>query len=241
MAVTVETTQNVAIEYDIASVGERVISMIIDGVVLVSYALLLVLLIDAFELAGSVNGALLVVLYLPVFLYDLLCEVFLNGQSFGKKALKIKVVKVDGSQPTLGSFLLRWLLKAVDSFFMVGLLIIALGGKGQRIGDIAAGTTVIKLRPRVSLLDALMPEPDVTYMPRYPEVTRLSDRDIAIIRDVWSASRHQDSRATITALALRVATVMGSEELLQSPGYPGHDKFLETVVADYAYYTSGDV
>ena len=52
-----------------------------------------------------------VILYLPFFFYDFLCEIFLNGQSIGKKILKIKVVKIDGTQPGLGSYFLRWIYK----------------------------------------------------------------------------------------------------------------------------------
>lgn len=241
MAVTVETTQNVAIHYEVASIGERILAVIVDYAIIVAYIFLIIELIDAFNLEGGFGDVGALVFYLPLFFYDPVCEIFFNGQSFGKKAMRIRVVKLDGSEPTLGSYLLRWMLRLVDSFppplYMVGLFVVAVSGKGQRLGDMAAGTTVIKLKPRVLLEDVLMPERESSYTPRYLEVTKLSDRDIAIIRDVWTASRKQSTRATVNALATRVATVIGVDEALvaQSP-----DAFLETVIRDYAYLTSGD-
>lgn len=240
MAISIETTQNVAIEYDPASVGERVIAGIVDVFVILGYMFVVLVIAEALDaMSSSIRSVIEILLALPLFLYPLLCEVFLDGQTIGFKAMKIKVVKVDGSQPTLGSYLLRWLLLPIDSFFFIGLLLIAASGKGQRLGDIAAGTTAIKLRPRVSLHEALLPDVQEDYEPMYPTVTRLSDNDIAIIRDVWAAGRAQQMRATLDALATRVATVIGVEETLRSPGYGGHEQFLETVIRDYTYYTQG--
>jgi uncharacterized RDD family membrane protein YckC len=232
MAISIETTQNVQIDYEIASIGDRVLGSIVDGFILLAYIIALLLLIGAIDV--ELGPAWMVMFYLPMFLYDLLCEIFMEGQSFGKKAMRTKVVKVDGSEPGVGSYLLRWLLRPVDSFFMLGLLVIAAGGKGQRLGDLAAGTTVIKRKPRLTLDETLMPEVDEAYVPTYPEVARLSDRDVAIIRDVFSASRRQQTRATVNALAVRVATILG----IETPA--DVDAFLETVVRDYTSLTRGE-
>jgi uncharacterized RDD family membrane protein YckC len=232
MGITIETTQNVRIEYEIASIGERVLASIVDTFIMIAYVVAVVLIIQGLGIEPGM--ALLVILYLPILLYDLVCETNMNGQTFGKKAMKTRVVKVDGSEATVGSYLLRWLLRPVDSMFMLGLLLIAVGGKGQRLGDLAAGTTVIRIRPRLSLSETLMPELAEEYTPTYPEVTRLSDRDIAIIREVWSASRTQQTRSTVNALAARVASILGIDVPLEV------ETFLETVVRDYTYYTQGE-
>lgn len=232
MAITIETTQNVRIDYEMASIGDRVLGAIVDTFILVAYIVGVILILRGIELDLGTAG--MVLLYLPIFIYDLVCEIFLDGQSFGKKAMRTKVVKVDGTEAGIGSYLLRWLLRPVDMMFMLGLLVIAVGGKGQRLGDLAAGTTVIKLKGRLSLSETLMPELTDAYTPTYPEVTRLSDRDVAIIREVWSASRNQETRATVGALATRVAAVLG----ITTPAEV--DRFLETVVRDYTYFTQGE-
>jgi uncharacterized RDD family membrane protein YckC len=227
MAISIETTQNVTIDYDVASIGDRVIGAIIDNVIQVAYVVLMVWLLTRFE----PGPAILVIAALPYFLYNLLCEIFLDGQSFGKKALRMKVVKLDGTQPSIGAYILRWVLRLVDQTFFIGLLVLAINGKGQRLGDIAAGTTVIKLRPRLSLSETLMPEVEEQYVPTYTGVTRLTDRDVAIIREVWSAGRKLSNHETLDALAARVATVIG----VDTPANP--NAFLEQVMQDYAYYT----
>ena len=121
----IETTQNVDIQYNIASIGDRVLAQIIDMLILFGYgfAMIFVVLFLGDTFSGSpiyFPTATFIILYLPFFFYDLLCEIFLNGQSMGKKILKIKVVKIDGSQPGLGSYFLRWLLKQIDVFFTYG-------------------------------------------------------------------------------------------------------------------------
>jgi uncharacterized RDD family membrane protein YckC len=231
MAISIETTQNVTIEYDLASVGDRILGQIVDSFVILAYFVVMVLLIGAVRFEIGIAG--LVILYLPILLYAPLCEIFLDGQTLGKKAMKTKVVRVDGTEPSVGSYLLRWLLMPIDQTFFIGLLLIAIGGKGQRLGDLAAGTTVIKIRPRFSLYETLMPELEEEYTPSYPEVTSLSDRDIAIIREVWAAGRTQTTHSTLVALAERVATVIG----VARPADP--ELFLETVVRDYTWYTQG--
>jgi len=114
--IQIETSQNVTIEYELASIGDRVVAQLLDFLILSGYMIGLVLLMYLLNSAGGFFGgiAFWIILYLPVFFYDLLLETFLNGQSFGKKIRKIKVVKVDGSQPTFISYFLRWILKTVD-------------------------------------------------------------------------------------------------------------------------------
>ena len=99
--IQIETTQNVTIEYKIGSVGDRIIATLIDLLILIGYTIALVLLISQLKLKLGIAGV--IILYIPAFFYDLLCETFLNGQSFGKKIRKIKVVKLDGSQPNFVS------------------------------------------------------------------------------------------------------------------------------------------
>jgi uncharacterized RDD family membrane protein YckC len=65
--------------------------------------------------------------------------------------IKIKVVKIDGSQPGIGSYFLRWLIKPVDVFFTygsVGIITMLINGKGQRLGDLAANTNCYKIKTR---------------------------------------------------------------------------------------------
>ncbi len=88
--IEIQTTQNVNIEYPIASAGERIVAALIDQLILIGYLIAIIFfyiwLINTTE-GSSIHFpvAYFVILFLPFFFYHLLCETFLNGQSFRKK------------------------------------------------------------------------------------------------------------------------------------------------------------
>lgn len=238
--VKIQTSQNVDIDYEMAGLGDRALAVLLDYLILVGYV------IGVFSIMGYADklfrnapeewlGLFLTLAYLPVFLYDLLFEIFMNGQSIGKKALKIKVVKLDGSQPTLGSYLLRWILRPVDfalSFGTVAIITFLVTGKGQRVGDIAAGTTVVKIKPPVTLEDTILTEVEENYSPFFAEVKLLNDQDIATVKEVMNAEVQQSKFAN--HLTYKTKTVLESKMGIKSDMLPGH--FLEIILKDYNYY-----
>ena len=137
------TGQYVRIQPTVASVGDRIFAQLIDWGVLLAYFALL----TWFIVVTGIDGWWWMVLYLfPLFFYSLLCEILNQGQTLGKMALNIRVVKMDGSMPTLGSYLMRWMLFLIDgpATSFVGLVAMILTRNNQRLGDMAAGTVVIK-------------------------------------------------------------------------------------------------
>ncbi|MCL4278267.1 MAG: RDD family protein [Ignavibacteriaceae bacterium] len=129
--IEIQTTQNVNIEYPVANIGDRVVAAIIDSLIMLGYFISIIFLyiwiLDLTEGSGLYFPvAYFIILFLPVFFYHLLCETFLNGQSFGKKIMKMRVVKLDGTQAGIGSYFLRWILTLIDySFFgAVGIITI---------------------------------------------------------------------------------------------------------------------
>lgn len=231
--INIQTTQNVDINYELASIGDRILATLLDYVFFLAYVLLVVL-VGSFIAALLESTAIIVLLLLPLFLYDLLCEVFLNGRSFGKMIMKIKVVKIDGTQPSFGAYLLRWLLRIIDTKIFNGaiaIIVIFLNGKGQRIGDIAAGTTVIKLKQKVTLNDTILTKNKPDYQLVFPEVSKLSDQDIAIIKEVIQASIKSNNLAAIEKLAQKTKAAMGITTNLPNA------QFLTTVIQDYSNYS----
>ena len=234
-----DTTQNVAIDYEIASLGERILAYLIDLLIFVAYAFTWFIIIDGFKETIPFNIALFWVLALPLFFYDLLCEILFNGQSFGTKVMKIKVVKLDGTQPTFGSYLLRWLLRLIEGgtfcYGAVAMVVYLVNGKGQRLGDLAAGTTVIKLKPRVGRADVTTShDVQATYTPVYPQASHLSDRDAAIIKDLLATSIRERNMEMLAALSSRV------QELLDVKEVTDPELFLKTVLKDFTFYTQGE-
>src|SRR5690606_27797184 len=170
----------------------------------------------------------------PLFSYFLLCEVFFDGQSIGKKLRRIKVARIDGTQPTLGNYLLRWLLRLVEvdmTFGAVALLAVLIGGKGQRLGDLAAGTTVIKLQPRVTLDDTLYARVDAQYQPTFPQVERLTDAEVETAKEALQALVEDGRSRTAFVLGTKIKATLEAKMDVHSDLNP--PQFLRAVIMDY--------
>lgn len=235
MAVSIQTTQNVLLEYEPASIGDRIFATLLDYVVFAAWLILTIALPASAGWMGSERSVVyvIVVAALPIFLYDFFCEWLLNGQSIGKIALKIKVVMMDGSQPGIGAYLLRWLLRLVDTRIfsgIVAIICVAATGKGQRLGDLAAGTTVIRLQPKVQLNEVTYNALPPTYELRYEAVRQLSDHDIQVIREVLRRGTSDAAERTATKLkdVLGITTSQGTYE------------FLNTIINDYQFLSMQD-
>ncbi|MFC5410480.1 RDD family protein [Larkinella bovis] len=229
MAVSIQTSQNVTLEYEPASLGDRILALLLDYLIFLGWLILFLILVSQFPAAFRSNFWTGLLLLLPFMLYDLLCELFLNGQSLGKIAMKIRVVMLDGSPPGLGAYLLRWLLRLIESplFFsgLVPLITVAINGKGQRLGDIAAGTTVVKLTRPVTLAQVTYNALPVDYQVRFPEVAQLSDRDLNIIREALRVNNPEVSGLA----ANKVKQVIGVRSELDDT------TFLRTLISDYQF------
>jgi uncharacterized RDD family membrane protein YckC len=230
--ITIETTQNVDIEYDIASVGDRIVANILDTLVQVGYVLILMIII--FTIIGgfhAFNPVIVIVgfiLYLPIFLYYLLSEIFMNGQSIGKRAMKIKVIRMDGRQPTFGNYLVRWVLRIVDSG-VVALIAVIASGKGQRLGDMAAGTCVIKLRAKEEIKNTAFEKVEEAYVPTFPEATHLTDKDASTIKQVLNLSITETEE--VAAIESKLAAKL--KQHLNIHTSLGDAEFLRTLLKDY--------
>ena len=228
--ISVQTTQNVRIDYILAGIGDRILAYLIDVLVLFAYAMLWVFLFNVLSIEPSLT--IFVVLALPAFLYHLLCETLLDGQSIGKRQMKIKVIKLDGSSPGLGAFLMRWILRLFDLNLFGGgiaVLCLAITTKDQRLGDLAAGTTVVKVKEQETTPVFAVED---NYQPTYPEVTQLSDADIDTIQRVIKSHRDSGNTEPVRLTAKKVQETLG----IQSDMRPL--QFLFTIVRDYKHLTS---
>lgn len=232
--VNIQTAQNVTIQYEAAGIGDRIGAYFIDALVLLAYMVLILIFISYLPPMETGSVALYVILILPVFFYDLVLEYATDGQSAGKKIMNIKVVMLDGSQPNIGAYLLRWLLRFIDCTLSMGaaaVITIAINGKGQRLGDTAAGTCVVKLRKQMKLEDFSPLETQKDYIPTYPQAIRLSDNDAAVIRETLQTALQQQNDTLLNVLAAKVSSIIGTEK-------PADNKvFLKTLLNDYVVLT----
>ncbi len=231
----IETAQHVAIEYRIAPLSDRILAAVWDLLILFCYSLgTLLILANMLESLSLTTIVLLI--GLPVFFYHLVCEVFMDGQSFGKKVQGIKVVRLDGTPPTLGTYLLRWITRPVEIEAVGGsfaLASIILSAKGQRLGDHAAGTCVVKMDTRTDLKDTIFRTLDETYTPTYPQVEHLSDSDIATLQDVLQTAYRMGRTPAMHRLTQQTQDALARKMDLTLTPDTKPIRFLQTVVKDY--------
>ncbi|MDQ6749124.1 MAG: RDD family protein [Candidatus Dormibacteraeota bacterium] len=159
------TPDNVAIGYDIAGLGSRVIAQLLDSLVVGVVALVVaVAVLGAVNpsnqrdslLAGLAAGGVTLFVYVG---YFTLCEVATGGRTPGKSAGQLRVLDVSGSAPTSAQLLLRNVARIIDVVLGLGVIVMFWNSQSRRVGDLLAGTVVVHDRPVVSLADVVNPPP----------------------------------------------------------------------------------
>ncbi len=230
--IRIQTTQNVTVEYEVASVGDRILATIIDWATYLAYFGVVGVLISQGNInLGPIGGLMMM---LPVLLYPLACEVFLDGRTLGKHARDLKIVKANGARPSLGDFLLRWLLIPVDllPFGGIGIMSMLLTGNVQRLGDLAAGTVVVMMRARSGLRATTFAAIDAVdqYQVTFPQAAQLSDRDASIIRRLLTEGLRRGDEQLLRQTVERVQAITGIGPVAQPMPW-----FLGTILRDHAH------
>jgi uncharacterized RDD family membrane protein YckC len=238
-SVEIVTAHNIRIDYELASVSDRIIAFIIDVAILIGW--FIVLIIFSMKMTGGNRELFLNIFFVPaIFIYHLTSETFFGGQSLGKKSMGLKVVKLNGHNPTLGDCLLRWVLRIIDIMGTSGTLaaiLVSSTDKGQRLGDMAANTVVIRLNPpnRYTIADIMTIQNKSDYKPTYHGVTVFTDEDMLLIKNSIERMKlhpHSHNRKLMDELTQTVKAKLNlnSEEKDQM-------KFLRTILQDYIVLT----
>lgn len=231
------TGQYVKIMQTPASIGERIAAQLIDWVVMAAYVTLYFVVRDQLGLHFS-YGYDIAAAFMPVIFYTLLCEIFNHGQTIGKRIMKVRVVMKDGTVPSLSAYLLRWALWLVDGPFLsfLGVVVILVNRHNQRIGDIAAGTMVIRIdsfsRLQVSLDE--FQHLSRNYRPVYPQAADLS---LEQVNSLSKAMQLDNDDPRIAALAGKVREVLG----IQTVHERSDVSFLWQLVRDYQYFALEEI
>lgn len=255
--VTVSTPFNIHLDFEVAALPRRILAWIVDIAVIMLYAQGM----RSFTLGlffSSQNGQYpvgidLLLVTLPMLFYHLLMETIFQGQSLGKRAAGIRVLSLEGGEPNLGQYLLRWIFRLWEWPLVFGVLafnswglilqfmacgfigifvlvIISITPKHQRLGDLAAGTAVVDSRKQFSINDTIFQQISTNdYKVAFPEVMRLSDRDINAIKSVLTQTRETGRFETAHRIALRIKEVLKVESRLEVTD------FLEKLLDDYNY------
>jgi len=239
-SVIINTSQNVVIDYEPAGVGNRLLASILDILFKIAFIFTLSIIFSMLGIySGRLNNSASIVIFfillvLPYLFYDLLFEIFMHGQTIGKKIMKIKVVKLDGTQPSVGSYLLRWLIRLfeIDIFQgLVAIVCIASSKNSQRLGDMAAGTTVIHIRPAVSIQDTILQQQKhEEYNMIFKQVALLTDTDIQLVKDVHDFFVETGNADALTKLAVKIKTKTGIVTDLKD------GEFIAALLKDYNHH-----
>lgn len=230
------TTQNVTINYELAEARDRIFAWIIDTVALYITLLLLALIFLSSGIVGDGMYFSYFVL-LPIYLfYHLAFEILFDGRSLGKMALGLKVVKLTGTEPSLNDYLVRWVFRPIDislSLGSIAIMLVSSSEKGQRLGDVVANTTVIKVNPtqKIRLYDILNIRTVQNYTPVYPQVHQFTEDDMLLLKEVMDRNIKYPNHAHAEALDHALQIVQEKLHIEQLPA--DRILFIRTLIKDF--------
>ncbi|MEO7922967.1 MAG: RDD family protein [Chitinophagaceae bacterium] len=205
--------------------------------------------------------ALGLLLFLPILLYHVIMEITMNGQSIGKKIMGIRVVNENGGRPGISQFIIRWLLRVSDvwiavllvillsndfggdiettfvvlaalAFLITDIVLVVSSKKGQRIGDLLAKTILIRINTRGNIEETVFQEVADNYVPSFPQIMQLSDKDINAIKSILEIARKKGDINMAEAAGNKIKTHLHIESAM-----PPFD-FLQVLLKDYNYLST---
>lgn len=237
----ITTSQHVTIRYSLASLMDRILAFGLDLIIAAIISALISLLYFSIGLFDLNTPTFLNFSAYPVFLfYHLIMESFGGGRSFGKKALRIKPVKKNGSEMTFTDYLMRWIFRLPDIALSLGslaVIMISSSSNAQRLGDLLADTVVVKTEDggKLHLSQILkMNRKQKDFKPTYPQVRQLAEKDILLMKEV--SDRHMRLKNDATHKAFHMLIEKIERELgIRAP--QDKEKFISDLITDYVYLT----
>jgi uncharacterized RDD family membrane protein YckC len=239
--IEIKTTQNVVLQYELANLRDRIVAFLIDMVCLgVGISLLSGIGFNIFVFSGTARAIFGIFLSCIFIFYSFALESLNHGQSIGKMALRIQVIKTVGGKGTFSDYAERWVFRMIDIYFSFGgiaSILIASSSKAQRIGDIVANTAVVKLIPNtdLKLKDLLSIHSQESYKLTYIQAKQLMEEDALLIKATLDRHRKFNNEAHEEAIELlteKIKNVLGVERLQKTDRL-----FLQTILNDYVVLT----
>ena len=252
----IDTPELVDIEMPLAGIGSRFVALLVDYLIWVAAVLVLLVIFSVFlpgigasskpsaQWAAAIG---IFILFLLQWGYFTLFEAFWNGRTPGKRVARIRVIQRSGRAIGLFESMARNLVRYVDQlpfFYAVGVIAIFVTRQHQRLGDLAAGTLVVRDREPESPLwgdsgsrtftaqafapRAPVPEPHTAFTLPATGIAKLSAADLEVLEGFF-ARRLDMSLATRQALAERIASAIRAKSGLEQPAGASTETFLEAV------------
>jgi uncharacterized RDD family membrane protein YckC len=265
-SVQIATNFNIDIEFESPPFYRRLLAWVMDLLIQIIYLIIAFRMLrwlmpySDSDIDSRYNFQWMVTIILvPFFVYHLVLEVTMRGQSIGKKIMGIKVISENGGKPSIGQYIIRWLIRTSDFFLFLMILILplvafygariylgfalALGllitdvilvntRKQQRLGDILAHTLLINTRQRESINDTIFLEISDKYVPSFPQVMHLSDRDINSLKGILDTARKRGDYNLAEMASEKIKNHLKIQTTLSA------FDFLEVLLKDYNYLSS---
>jgi uncharacterized RDD family membrane protein YckC len=251
---TIETPEQIALEFPLAGVGSRFLALAFDTLILLGIGLVLVFIgfmsaIGIARIATSATGAaftgstaglwVIAVMVLLVFSvwygYFAVFEIVWRGQTPGKRMVGLRVISASGRPMTPLQAILRNLLRIVDQLpglYAIGILSVLVTARNQRLGDLAAGTVVVREQPTER---HQVTEEDTRVQARL-RANRLTEQELALIERFLQrrADLEVEVRGrTALEIATRVRQRLGIADGAQDGVNVNNEDLLERVLAEY--------
>lgn len=237
----VVTPEAVALSLDVAGLGSRMIAAMIDTAIQAALGIVVAFVLAGVSGLGPSDNLTLavpffVLLFLVVWGYYPLWEGLWNGRTPGKRAQRLRVVQADGQPVGLGPVLVRNLVRVVDFLpigYGTGAITMLLTRRSQRLGDLAAGTVVVREHPAPAPAGLLLaPDPDRADVARRLDTTALAERDHEVVRAFLQRRSVLEPPAR-AALAHRLAEALRGRVTGAAVSGLADEAFLEAVVESY--------
>ena len=204
----------------------------------------------------DLNG-LWMLFVLPILLYHLVLEITMNGRSVGKKIMGLQIVNENGGKAGIGQFVIRWMIRdtwfffllligisfldggrekeglfmvlVALAYFIIDIILVVTSKKGQRIGDILAHTILIRTNTKSNIEETVFQEVSANYVPSFPEIMKLSDRDINAIKGILETAKKKGDLYMVSNAVMKIKNHLNITSDLES------FEFLEVLLKDYNY------
>ncbi len=242
--ITIRTPEQIAIEYELAGLGSRFVACLLDTIIVTvgtGLPLVIAILLFTFFAQTSLFQIISAVIIgisglLAYVLYYIICEMKMEGQSPGKRATGLRVIRDDGRPITLSDSAIRNLVRIADFLpgsYFVGIISVWFSSRSKRLGDYAAGTIVVKERtttapqPPPAAADGELSALDRSLVPK---ISMLRDEDIQAARRFMDRREDLDPQ-TRTRLAQRISHALCSRMETSTARWPGPEQFIASVAA----------
>lgn len=260
--IRIMTNFNIELEFPAAPFHHRLLAWILDIIILFIITRIAVEFINSLgrnDAGQNVVTTISVLLIIFILCYHLICEVTMNGQSFGKKIARIRVVNENGGQPSIGQYVIRWLIRTSDfmaiviifmavsgggnfnalwqigiplGLFITDVILVNVSKKNQRLGDMLAHTLLIRNSDKHSINDTVFLNIADNYIPSFPQVMQLSDRDINSLKGILDTSRRRNDYNLAEMASNKIRNHLKIETSLAPT------EFLEVLLKDYNYLSA---